>query len=296
VLLPRFALARPETLDEAVGLLVEHGEDAAVYAGGTELLLAMKHRVLRYACLVDVKRVAGLGGVRVSAAGDLVVGALATHRELERDPLVRTRLPAYAELSRHVGNVRVRAAGTLAGNLCFAEPHADPPTLLAALGARLTLVGPRGARESGVEDFVAGAYETTRAPDEILAAVTVPARPPREAVAYERFAHLERPTAAVAAALAADADGRVVTADVWVGAVGPRPHRARAVESRLRGLGAREASARIGALVREGTREGEVPVDADAHGAADYKRQLVRVLIERAVTRAAADLEARREP
>jgi carbon-monoxide dehydrogenase medium subunit len=285
VLLPRFTLHRPRTLGEALALLAEHGDEAAPYAGGTELLLAMKHRVLRYAHLVDLKRVPGLGDVAL-AGGALVLGALATHRTLERDPLVRRHLPAYAAMSAQVANVRVRAAGTLGGNLCFAEPHADPPPLLAALDARVTLEGPDGRRDVPLDDFLVGAFDTCRAPGEVLTRVTVPLSPHRR-VAYLRFGHLERPTIGVAVALETTADGRTITAaHIRVGAVGGRPAAAVAGERALAGVDlaglgdvARDAAARASA---------EVPVDADLRGAADYKRHLVGVLVERALLRAGA--------
>jgi len=286
MLLPRFALHRPATLDEAVDLLGRLGEEATVYAGGTELLLAMKQRVLRYTHLVDIKHVCGLADVALTADGDLAVGALATHHRLEHHPLLQRHLPAYAAASRSVGNIRVRVAGTLGGNLCFAEPHADPPALLSALDAHVTLVGPAGTRELAVADFVVGPFETARQPDEVVSRVTIPVEAPRRCVAYERFGHLERPTAGVAAALDLSADGRTIrAARLWVGAVGPRPSALPTVAERLAGVHADAledvlpAAARLGALA--------IPVDGDLHGSEDYKRHLVEVLVQRAVRRAA---------
>lgn len=290
MLLPRFALHTPATVSEVVDLLARHGEESTVYAGGTELLLAMKLRVLRYGHLVDVKRLRELAVVAVRD-GALSLGALATHHVLERHPLVVRHVPAYAALSGAVANVRVRVAGTLGGNLCFAEPHADPPTLLAALGAAVHLVGPGGAREIPAADFVQGAFDTARRPDEVLTHVTVPLPRGPRLVAYERFAHLERPTAGAAAALTLDPDGQAITtASVWVGAVGPRPAPASAVAERLAGL----PLAAIGDVVSDAAHRAAAacPVDPDIHGSEDYKRHLVAVLIERAVRRAGA---ARRE-
>jgi carbon-monoxide dehydrogenase medium subunit len=283
VLLPRFTLHRPATIDEALALLADRGEDASPYAGGTELLLAMKHRVLRYADLVDLKRLPGLADVAL-ADGALVMGALATHRTLERHPLVRRHLPVYADMTARIANVRVRAAGTLGGNLCFAEPHADPPALLAALDARLTLAGPGGRRECSVDQFVVGPFETARRPDELLARVAVPLPVGRRA-AYVRFGHLERPTIGVAAVLDT-ADGRVVAARIRVGSVGGRPAAAPAAEAALAGIDV-EA---VGTVAGEAGRRAadEVPVDADIRGAEDYKRHLVAVFVERALQQAVA--------
>lgn len=290
MLLPRFALHRPRTVGEAVALLGRHGDDATIYAGGTELLLAMKLRVLRYGHLVDIKTIPELAQVAL-AGGELTIGALATHHALARHPLLLRHLPAYAALSAAVANVRVRVAGTLGGNLCFAEPHADPPALLAALGARVCLEGPDGVREIPVGEFVLGAFDTARRGDEVLTRIAVPVAPRR--VAYERFAHLERPAAGVAAVLALTPDGRAIeTASVWVGAVGPRPAPAPAVGERVAGVPLTALEEVLPEAARRGAEA--CAVDEDVHGGEDYKRHLVRVLIERAIRRASAPVEERR--
>ena len=287
MLLPRFALHTPSSLAHAVDLLARHGEESTVYAGGTELLLAMKLGILGYGHLVDVKRIPGLAEITLAEDGSLVIGALATHHTLEHHPLVVRHLPVYAALSRTVGNIRVRVAGTLGGNLCFAEPHADPPAFLAAVGARVTLAGPGGVRDVAVADFVAGAFDTVRRPDEVLTRVTIPRGPVSRRVAYERFGHLERPTAGAAAALTMSADGRAIDgASVWVGSVTPRPSLMATVTARLAGL---PVGALGDVLAAAAAVDAEaLPVDGDLHGSEDYKRHLVQVLVERAVRRAAA--------
>ncbi|HUF93470.1 MAG TPA: FAD binding domain-containing protein [Candidatus Limnocylindria bacterium] len=287
MLLPRFALHTPSSLAEAIELLARHGDDATVYAGGTELLLAMKLGILGYGHLVDVKRIPGLAEVTVDADGSLGIGALATHHMLEHHPLLARHLAPYAALSRTVGNIRVRVAGTLGGNLCFAEPHADPPAFLAAVGARVTLAGPGGEREVAAADFIVGAFDTVRRPDEILTRITIPRGPASRRVAYERFGHLERPTAGAAAALTMSADGRVIEgASVWVGSVTPRPSPMTAVTGRLAGL---PVAALGDVLAAASAADAEaLSIDGDLHGSEDYKRHLVQVLVERAVWRAAA--------
>ncbi len=155
--LPSFDLQYPGSIQEALKLRRELGEDAALYAGGTELVLAMKLGLLHYRHLIDVKGIVGLDQVSV-ADGMLRIGAAVTHRRLENHPAVVERLPALSQLERNVANVRVRAQGTLAGNLAFAEPHADPPALLAALGARMVLANETGSRTVPVTGFLLGAY------------------------------------------------------------------------------------------------------------------------------------------
>src|SRR5687768_16822150 len=135
-----FAIHQPATVAEAASLMREFGDDAAFYAGGTELLIVLKEHLAAVDHLIDLKRIPGLNEISIGDDGTtLVIGALATHRAIERDPLVRKYLPALAALEANVANVRVRAAGTLGGNLCFADPHSDPVTLLSALGATFTL-------------------------------------------------------------------------------------------------------------------------------------------------------------
>src|SRR5689334_13321499 len=127
------------------------GGDAAIYAGGTELLLAMKLGVARYAHLIDVKHIPALRGVGLEK-NVVRIGATVTHWDLERDATIAKALPAFAALERNVANVRVRAAGTLAGNLAFAEPHADPPSLLMAFGARVIAEGAEGHRAIPIDE------------------------------------------------------------------------------------------------------------------------------------------------
>lgn len=261
----RFALHRPETLEAALALLAEHGEDATPYAGGTELLVAMKARVLRYAHVVDIKRVAGLQGVARRADGTLVIGALATHHQLSQHALVREALPAYAALSADVANIRVRVAGTLGGNLCFAEPHADPPALLSALGARVALAGPDGERVLPVAEFIEGEFSTARRDGELLTRIEIPAPAAGTRAAYRAFGHLERPAAGVAAVRGGD--GRW---QFWAGAAVPRPT--------FLGASTDEAVAAAAGI----------EAHDDIHGSAEYKRHLVAVLARRAAEACAA--------
>ncbi|TMB72702.1 MAG: hypothetical protein E6J52_12170, partial [Chloroflexi bacterium] len=172
-MLRRFQVHRATTVAEAIELRIQFGDDAAVYAGGTELLLAMKLGVARWPHLIDIKPIAELRGIGLNE-NVLRIGATVTHWDLERDATVARAIPALSALERNVANVRVRAAGTLAGNIVFAEPHADPPTLLMALGARVLLAGAKGRRLIPLAEFVTGMYQTALASDEILVAVEVP--------------------------------------------------------------------------------------------------------------------------
>ncbi|MSQ54752.1 MAG: carbon monoxide dehydrogenase [Betaproteobacteria bacterium] len=255
----RFELHRPECVADALALLSDLGEDATFYAGGTELLVAMKARVLRFGHVVDIKRIEALRGIALREDGTLVIGALATHHQLANHPLVLERFSAYAALSADVANIRVRVAGTLGGNLCFAEPHADPPALLCALDARVVLCGPEGERVVPMAEFILGEFTTARKDRELLVRVEIPRMADGAQAAYRAFGHLERPAVGVAALRAANGRWRF-----WVGAISGHPTLLECAPEEV-------ADAAAG-----------IDADDDLHGSAEYKRHLVGVLARRA--------------
>jgi carbon-monoxide dehydrogenase medium subunit len=170
--LDRFTIHQPQSLAEASAMLTRFGPDAAIYAGGTELLIVMKERLAHFPHLIDIKRIPGLKEIDFDAErGELSIGAVATHRDLERSPVVRERFPALGMMAAAVANIRVRNAGTIGGNLCFAEPHSDPATLLTALDARLTLTSTSGIRQVPMASFITGLMETARRHEEVLVTI-----------------------------------------------------------------------------------------------------------------------------
>jgi carbon-monoxide dehydrogenase medium subunit len=282
-----FAIHRAASIDEATALIEEHGDDAVLYAGGTELLLLMKLGFAAFGHLVDVKPIAELGALRLTDdGGGLRIGGTVTHRTIERSPVVARGWPELAAMERHVANVRVRATGTLGGNLAFADPHSDPATFL--LAARATVHFARaGARRSlPVEDFVLGPYETALGPGDVLEAVEVPARAPGEAMAHLRFAVHERPAATVSAWVRV-ADRAIVEARVAAGSVGIVPV---APADAAAGLVGQPATALDPDALRAtglALADASAPV-SDGNGADDYKHALVVELAGRAVREAAA--------
>jgi carbon-monoxide dehydrogenase medium subunit len=251
-----------------------------VLCGGTELLLLFKLGFAAYGHLVDVKRIAELGGLRADD-GSLAIGATATHREIERSALVRERLPALAAMERGVANLRVRNVGTLGGNLCFADPHSDPATLLLVLDAEVELRGKAGARRLPLSEFALGPYRTALGPAELLASVRVPLPAPGTGIAHRKLAFHERPAATVACAVRA-AGGTIAEARIAVGSVGPRPVRADEAERLLAGKPA-EADGLEEAAAAAAAAAGAVE---DANGSVEYKENLVRVLVRRALAEA----------
>jgi aerobic carbon-monoxide dehydrogenase medium subunit len=278
-MLEPFTMHQPRSVAEASRLLGRFGEEATLYAGGTELLVVMKERLAHFSHLIDIKRIPGLREIAYDESRrELTIGAVATHRDLERSPLLRERLPALAALEAGVANVRVRAAGTIGGNLCFAEPHSDPATLLTALDARLICTSAMEEREISIASFFTGLMETARRHDEVLTGIVVPEPAPGAGVAYERFKLHERPTAAVAAVVTVD-NGLIADARLVAGSVGERPQRLMAVEDLLRGMPAGEA---VAAAAADRIHE-EVETVADAFESEAYKRQLARTVGRRAV-------------
>src|ERR671914_667829 len=202
--LRRFSMYQPKSVAEASEMLAEFGEKGRLYAGGTELLLAMKHDLLRYEHLIDVKTIPGLNSIE-EKDGSVLIGGTVTHRAIECSPLVQQHLPVLAEMEKNVANVRVRASGTLAGNLCFAEPHSDPATLLLALGAKAHVRGKATTRSLTIDQLITGAYEASLAADELLIGIEIPIPAKTQRAAYLKFQLKERPTLGLALVL--DVDG-----------------------------------------------------------------------------------------
>jgi carbon-monoxide dehydrogenase medium subunit len=285
-MLRRFRLEEPESVPEATDLLARFGESAKVYAGGTELLLAMKEGLVHYERLVNIKKIRELGQVKLED-GLISVGALSTHRQLGVSPPLKERLPAFVQMEENVANIRVREVGTIGGNLCFAEPHADPGTLLLVLGAKLIAQKGSSEREIPAEQFFIDAYETCLEPDELLTWIRVPLPTALCGVAYLKFGYLERPSVGVALHLAFGAGGKsIADARIAVGCAGPKPRRVEEAETILRGKGLEEASrlvAQAGAIAARASQ-----AISDLHGSQEYKEHIVQVLLKRAFQQASS--------
>jgi carbon-monoxide dehydrogenase medium subunit len=250
---------------EAVSLLAEHGDDAKLLAGGHSLLPMMKLRLATPAVLIDIGRADGLSGIG-RADGELVIGATTRHAELAASPLVRQGAPLLAHAAAQVGDPQIRHRGTIGGSLAHADPAADLPMALVALGGSVELRGPGGSRTVGADDFFAGYFETALAEDELLTAVRVPDAP-GQPWGYQKFTRRANDWAIVGVAAAG---GRIALANM-----GPVPLRAAAAEQ---ALAAGASTAEAAALAAEGTSPGE-----DIHAGRDYRRHLARVLTRRAL-------------
>jgi carbon-monoxide dehydrogenase medium subunit len=279
--LRKFTIHQPRTIAEASQMLAQFGEKSRLYAGGTELLLAMKHDFLRYEHLVDVKTISDLNKIAVKN-GSLVIGSTATHRDIERSEVVRTNLAVLADMANKVANIRVRASGTLGGNLCFAEPHSDPATLLIALGAKAHVQGKSAPKTMAIDRLITGAYETSLANDELLAAVEIPLPANSQRAVYVKFQLKERPTLGLALVLDIDRD-RIHRASAVLGSVSATPTQSQNANALLTGVRS-QVEKQLGDAA-EALAQAANPVD-DLEGSAEYKRHLIDVFLRRAFSKA----------
>jgi carbon-monoxide dehydrogenase medium subunit len=264
-------------------MLVEFGDDGGVYAGGTELLLAMRHGALRYGHLVDVKVLPGFDSIQLRD-NRIEIGAGATHRSIEYSAIVREHVRVLSGLESRVANVRVRTSGTIGGNLCFAEPHSDPATLLLALDAVVTAAGPSGARELRVDELICGAYANSLNPGELLTSVRVPCMQPDQRAAYVKYQIHERPTLGLAIVMdTSDGGAEIVRSRVAIGCLCPFPRRSAAAEKLLSGSRTQveESITKAADVLAD-----DAELIDDHEGGADYKRHLLGVFLRRAVHQA----------
>jgi carbon-monoxide dehydrogenase medium subunit len=280
-----FAYSRASTIDEALGLLMEHGADAKLIAGGQSLLPLMKLRLARPDRLIDIGRIDSLRGVRQTPDGRLAIGALTTYAQLLDDPKVMG-LALMADALPRIADVQVRNRGTIGGAIAHADPAADIPAVLLALEAEVVVRSAHhGERTIPIGDFFDGAFSTALAPDELLTEIRIPAPSGSYGSAYRM---LEQPASGFAIAGVAavvgrsgggSGDGEVDDVRVAVTGVGDHPYRATAVENALRGT--KLGSAAIGSAVASIT-DG-ISVQGDIHADVAYRTAMAGVMARRAL-------------
>jgi len=279
-----FELVEPRSLSEAYSILADH-EDAKAIAGGTALLTIIKQGLLLPKLLVNLKKIRDASDISFDPVDGLRIGALATINEIESSPVVRQHYPALADACHVVANIRIRNIATIGGNLAHADYQSDPPTMLAALNARIELMTARGVRTLALGEFQLGSYDTALQAGELISAVVIPPIPDGMKGLYVKFttgSSEERPCAGVAALARMD-NGHCAELRVAVGAVSSRPVRI-AAESLAHNQPL--TSELISTIAAEAGRSID-PID-DVRGPADYKRHLVGVLVRRAISALAA--------
>jgi carbon-monoxide dehydrogenase medium subunit len=255
----------------ALALLAEHGEDAKLLAGGHSLLPMMKVRLAQPAVLIDIARLTELSGIRIDG-DEVVIGATTRHADLARSEVLAAEAPILAYAAAQVGDPQIRHRGTIGGSVAHADPSADLPMTLLALGATIEITGPAGTRAVSVDDFFVGPFESALSPDEILSAIRVPRGSASktgagQAWGYQKFVRRANDWAIVGVAACR---GRVALASM-----GGTPLRARATEDALRSGASIEDAA---ALAAAGTSPG-----SDFHADSDFREHLARVLTKRAL-------------
>ncbi len=278
---------RPATsLAQALEWLAGAGDDAHLIAGGTALVTMMKQRLVEPAIVVGLRDVPELRGIRRDAGGGLEIGAMETHRALERSTEVRAHCGALAETFASVATVRIRNQGTVGGNLAHADPAQDPPPMLIALDAEAVIASPGGERTLPLDAFFIGFFETALAPGEILRAVRVPPPAPGARATYVKFlpqSQDDYATISVACVIEADEEQRCTRARIALGGAASVPLRVSAAEDALIGnVLTREAIDEAAALVRDA-----VDPLGDVRGSAAYKREMARVWTARALRQTA---------
>jgi aerobic carbon-monoxide dehydrogenase medium subunit len=286
-----FDYVAPKTLDEAVRALVAHGEEAKLLAGGHSLLPLLKLRLARPKLLIDLGKIPGLSGIS-QRDGTIVVGALATHYQLESSALLKAKCPLLCQTARAIGDVQVRNRGTIGGSLTHADPSADWPATILALAGELHLSGPQGARKLAAEEFFLGPMTTAIEATEILTEIRVPAAPRRYGCAYVKMPQQASGFAIVGVAVSLQIGRGDRCEEIGVGVTGlsGQPFRARAVEECLR---ENKLTAKL--IVESASRvaEGSDPLE-DLHASAKFRAHLARVLTSRAIQEAAKRAVGRR--
>ena len=275
-----FEYFAPKTLKEALTLVDKYQDEAKVIAGGQSLLVLMRQGLVAPEYLIDIKGISELNYIKSDAKKGLRIGALTTHRAIEKSPRMRDGFAVLAEMENRLASIQTRNWGTIAGNLCHADPAGDPAPVLIALNATLSLASVRGERNMAVEDFTLDYFETALEPGELLTEIRVPATPPHTGIAYTKFNVIESDLATVGVAVSitlGSGDGICQDARIALGAAAPTPMRAKQAEAVLKGKKITDSLLREAGEIASTEAE---PI-SDIYASEDYRRELVKVLVKR---------------
>jgi len=271
-----FDYHRPSTIEEAVALLAKHGEDAKVLAGGHSLIPAMKLRLARPTVVIDIARIEHLSGLGESG-GRLTIGSLTTHHAIETSSMLKAKCPLLPETASVIGDVQVRNKGTIGGSLAHADPAADYPAAILALGAEIDVAGPGGRRTIHAANFFVDLMQTSVGADEIITDVRVPVT--ARTVAYVKTEQKASGFALCGVAVVIGAEG----VRIGVTGVAARAYRATAAEQAL--AGQRSPRAEAIALAASKVADGVDPL-GDIHASASFRAHLAQVNTRRALEKA----------
>ncbi|HLG13093.1 MAG TPA: xanthine dehydrogenase family protein subunit M [Blastocatellia bacterium] len=281
----QFDYVAPATLDEAVKLLSDHTDDAKILAGGHSLIPAMKLRLAMPQMLIDISRIKGLSYIR-EQGGQILIGAMTTHYQIESSDRLKTACPLLPETAAQIGDVQVRNKGTIGGSIVHADPAADWPAAILALGAEMVAVGSKGERVIKADDFFVDMLTSALAAGEILREIRIPAPQGRFGQTY-----LKAPQPAsgfavvgVAVSLTRDQKGACASASVSITGVASKAYRATGVETALKG-----SALDAGAIADAAAHAADgIDANGDLYASAEYRRHLARVYTRRAIEAAAS--------
>lgn len=278
-----FSYAAPSSIQDAIALLHEHGDDAKILAGGHSLIPMMKLRFAAPTHLIDINNIPGLSYIK-EEDGMLKIGAMTREVEVEDSELIHSKYHIFMDATKLIADPQVRNFGTLGGNLAHGDAANDHPAVMLALGASVIITGKDGSREVSLDDFFHGFYTTAVEHGEILTEIRLPAASGRYGTAYHKAERKvgDYATAGVAAMIQLDANGVCTKAGIGLTNVSPIPMRVARAEAAL--IGTRVTDADIAAAAKMASEDCS-PSD-DLRGDEDYKRHLVKVITKRMINKA----------
>jgi carbon-monoxide dehydrogenase medium subunit len=282
--LPKFNYLAPTTLDEALSLLAQYKSKARVIAGGTDLVPKLKRREVKAPeYVIDLKGIPGLDKIRQDTGG-LSLGALVTIGAVETSPVIQQKFAILAQAAQSMASPQVRNRGTIAGNICNAVPSADSAPALLTLGARLKLISQKGERTVNIEDFFTGPNRTALTDEEILLEIKIPDMPPKSKGVYLKLSPRRAMDLAIvgAAVVVVPEDGICKDIRIALGAVAPTPLRTMKAETVLKGQKFNDNL--IEKAAKTAAAEAS-PID-DHRASAEYRRDMIEVLVKRAIKQA----------
>jgi carbon-monoxide dehydrogenase medium subunit len=268
-------------VQEALEMLSQHKEDDyKIIAGGQSLLTLMKHRLISPEYVIDIKGLSDLDYIDFDAQRGLRIGALTTHRSIEKSAVIRDKCPVLCEMEENVASVETRNWGTLVGDVCHADPAADPSPVMIALDAKLKIASSEGERTVDAEEFALDFYETVIQPGEMVTEIQIPSLPPSTGVKFAKYSQLlgDYANASAAVLITLDKKKEVCTnARIGLGGVGSTPIRAKKAEEILKG---KKVTDELLAEAGKAASEETSPVSG-IEASAEYKRELAAVLVKR---------------
>jgi carbon-monoxide dehydrogenase medium subunit len=280
-----FEYFAPKTVDEALSLLSQYKGEAKIIAGGQSILVVMKRGLLSTEYLVDIKGIEALDYIKYDEGEGLRIGALTMHRAIEKSPVIQKHFRVLSDMEQNLATIQTRNWGTIGGNLCHGDPAGDPAPVLIALNAKLKLARLGGERIIEVEEFSKDYLEVALEPDEMLTEILVPTPLSHVGTAYEKLMVMKGDMGVVGAAVSitlSPGDGVCKDARIALGNCASIPLRAREAEKKLIGKKLNDSL-----LIEAGevaSTEASPPVDV--HGSTEYRREMVKVFVRRAATKA----------